>query len=121
MKTNDNNAKFEIRKPFFVLALPSGKISVRTILKVDLLDTGPENILFTSMCVYVWTFQPRNYTCWGSDGVEHHVYRAFTSPRAPCIVMTYAARTALGAAAAGLAGTEGVCISVQALVSPQRV
>ena len=41
----------EIRTPFFVLALPSWKNYVRTILKVDLLDTGPENILFAGMCV----------------------------------------------------------------------
>ena len=36
---------------FFLLALPSEKISVRTILKVELLDTGPENILFADICV----------------------------------------------------------------------
>ena len=38
LKTNDNNAKSEIHTPFFVLALASEKISVKTILKVDLFD-----------------------------------------------------------------------------------
>ena len=52
LKTNDNNAKFEIHTPFFVLVLPSEKISVKTILKVDLVDMiGPENVLFAGMCV----------------------------------------------------------------------
>ena len=51
LKTNDNNAKFEIFAPSFVLALPSEKISVRKILKVDLFDIGPENTLFADMCV----------------------------------------------------------------------
>ena len=36
---------------FFVLALASEKISVKTMLKVDLFDVGPENILFAGMCV----------------------------------------------------------------------
>ena len=49
---NDNNAKFEIFAPSFVLALPSEKLSVRTILKVDLFDTGPESILFADTCMH---------------------------------------------------------------------
>ena len=49
--SNDNNAKFEILTPFFVLTLTSEKISVKTILKIDLFDTEPENILFAGMCV----------------------------------------------------------------------
>ena len=43
--------KFEILTPFSVLALTSKKISVKTILNVDLFDIGPENILFACMCV----------------------------------------------------------------------
>ena len=30
--------------------------------------TGPSNTLFDG--VYVCTFQPRNLTCWGSEGVN---------------------------------------------------
>ena len=48
---NDNNAKFEIFAPSFVIALPSEKLSVRTILKVDLFDIRPENTLFAGVCV----------------------------------------------------------------------
>ena len=51
MKTNDNNAKFEILTPFFVLTLTSEKISVKTILKIDLFDIEPEKILFAGMRV----------------------------------------------------------------------
>ena len=50
LKTNDNNAKFEILTPFFVVVLISEKISVKAILKVDLFDIGPENIPFAGMC-----------------------------------------------------------------------
>ena len=48
---NDNNVKYEILVPFFVLTLTSQKISVKTILKVDLFDRGLEDILFAGMCV----------------------------------------------------------------------
>ena len=51
LKTNDNNEKFEILTPFFVLASTSEKISVKTKLKLDLFDIGPENMLFAGMCV----------------------------------------------------------------------
>ena len=51
LKTNDNNAKFEIFAPSFVLALPSEKIFVRTILKVELFAIGPENTLSAGMWV----------------------------------------------------------------------
>ena len=36
---------------FFSFSLASEKISVKTMLKVDLFDVGPENILFAGMCV----------------------------------------------------------------------
>ena len=36
---------------FLFLTLTSEKISVKTILKVDLFDIEPENILFAGMCV----------------------------------------------------------------------
>ena len=58
---------------FFVLALPSQKISVRTMLKVDLFDIGPENLLFAGLCV---DLSVQNYTGWGgSEGVKLIKYK----------------------------------------------
>ena len=44
---NDNNAKFEILTPFFVLTLTSENIYMKTILKVDLFDIEPVCGLFS--------------------------------------------------------------------------
>ena len=61
-------AKLEIIKTFS----PSykhvkGILSKRTMMKVDLLK-GPSSILFAG--VHVSTFQPGNFTGWGSEGVK---------------------------------------------------
>ena len=66
---NDNNVKYEILVPFFVLTLTSQKISVKTtILKVDLFDRGLEDILFAGMCVdfspeIIWAGAVKGLSC----------------------------------------------------------
>ena len=60
LKMTNKNVKFEILKPFFILAFASERIY--PLLKVDFFDIGLENILFAGMCVHL--------SGWGSEGVK---------------------------------------------------
>ena len=68
LQMTNKNVKFEILKPFFILALASERIY--TILKVDFFDIGPEKMYCLQACVC--TYQPGIiiFTGWGSEGVK---------------------------------------------------
>ena len=67
-RTTNKNAKFEIIKAFSPSAWPHERISVKMHSIESRFVTGPSNILFAG--VYVCTFLPGNFTCWGSEGVN---------------------------------------------------
>ena len=77
LKMTSNSVKFEgLLEAFVFLSCfmwNTERISVKTytiVLKVDLIYIGPEDFVVVGVCVCVCTFQPRNVTGWGSEGVK---------------------------------------------------
>ena len=90
LKMNEQNAKFEILTPFFVLVLASGRISVKAHSTNSrfVWHRTRKRTVCRHVCVL---FQPRNFMGWGSEGVKIQYTLFFQNLRATvlCLDLLY--------------------------------